>query len=256
MIGQKTNILNLQSFNHPYQFNTLWAENDFHFQYQEIINLLTRLFPQFYLNSFYIRRHYGKLQFQIEILSLYKGKIPKNDNQNLPSVQNLATCLQIYTRASQIKIKIEVNALPKTLISSESRKVFKKFRNEFFFWQSLNLATALIEGKAKACVLVTFLDQCIRRNRKRQRFLPYMKKVLLWHYHKSHNIQGLRIEIKGRLKRKSRTRKWIARIGSVSRQTFAIPVDYAIGESFTVFGTIGIKVWICPYVESTKKNKI
>ena len=91
---------------------------------------------------------------------------------------------------------------------------------------------------------------CVRRNRKRVAFMIYIKRLIDWHFHAIEDlkIQGIRIETKGRFNAKSRCRKYILAVGRVAKGEKRSKVDYAFTKAITVFGSLGIKVWICPLV--------
>ncbi|OGT63462.1 MAG: 30S ribosomal protein S3 [Gammaproteobacteria bacterium RIFCSPHIGHO2_12_FULL_45_12] len=55
---------------------------------------------------------------------------------------------------------------------------------------------------------------------------------------------GIKISISGRLGGSEIARTEWYREGRVPLQTFRADIDYALGEAFTTYGVIGIKVWI------------
>jgi hypothetical protein len=250
-MGQKTNVLSLRSQPCIQQWQTSWKNSHCYGENHELFHFIERIFKKFYLNRIYIRQTHKGLYLQIEIVGVYPII-------SYPNFNNLKSCVQVYTRAPKVEIQVSVKYLPKTLLPEETRKAFYSYRREVFFWQSLLLIKSVYNGFITAKSLAIFLDKYLRRNRKRRRFLSYLKNVLDWHTNnkKDWQIQGLRIEVKGRFTPKSRTRKEILSSGSVSLQTLKANLDYANLESYTIFGSLGIKVWICSYVATTKKNKI
>ncbi|WP_185882758.1 30S ribosomal protein S3 [Blattabacterium cuenoti] len=58
------------------------------------------------------------------------------------------------------------------------------------------------------------------------------------------NAQGIRIQISGRLNGSEMARCEIYKEGRISLGTFRADVDYHMAEAHTVYGSIGIKVWI------------
>ena len=187
---------------------------------------------------------------QIEIVGVYP-------NLSYPNFKNLQSCIQVYTKASNVFITISICYLPKTLISKDLRKNFRSFKREKYFWQSLLLTKGAFGGYISAKSLASFLNLFLKRNRKRQRFIKnYIKKLLSWYNlnREDWRIQGLRIEVKGRFNPKSRTKKHILSCGAVSLQTFKYQLDYAHLVSYTIFGSLGIKVWICSNAIAAKKT--
>jgi len=57
-------------------------------------------------------------------------------------------------------------------------------------------------------------------------------------------IQGIRIEISGRLSGAEMARKEKMSIGQVPRNTIRADLEYGFSEALTTFGQIGVKVWV------------
>lgn len=56
--------------------------------------------------------------------------------------------------------------------------------------------------------------------------------------------EGIKISVSGRLGGSEIARTEWYREGRVPLQTFRADIDYALGEAFTTYGVIGVKVWI------------
>ena len=56
--------------------------------------------------------------------------------------------------------------------------------------------------------------------------------------------KGIRIQVSGRLGGAEMSRKFVTREGSIPLSTLQANVDYALVESKTTYGIIGVKVWI------------
>lgn len=57
-------------------------------------------------------------------------------------------------------------------------------------------------------------------------------------------IEGIRIEVGGRLSGAEMARKEKLSIGQVPRNTIRADLDYGFAEALTTFGQIGVKVWV------------
>lgn len=57
--------------------------------------------------------------------------------------------------------------------------------------------------------------------------------------------EGIKVRISGRLNGADMAREEEFKEGSVPLHTFRADIDYKISEAYTVYGKIGIKVWIC-----------
>ena len=56
--------------------------------------------------------------------------------------------------------------------------------------------------------------------------------------------KGIRIQVAGRLGGAEMSRRFDTRLGSIPLSTLQANVDYALAESKTTYGIIGVKVWI------------
>jgi small subunit ribosomal protein S3 len=56
--------------------------------------------------------------------------------------------------------------------------------------------------------------------------------------------KGIRIQVSGRLGGAEMSRKFVTREGSIPLSTLQAHIDYALVESKTTYGIIGVKVWI------------
>jgi len=57
--------------------------------------------------------------------------------------------------------------------------------------------------------------------------------------------EGIKVRISGRLNGADMDRSEEYKDGRIPLHTFRADIDYALVEAFTVYGKIGIKVWIC-----------
>jgi len=57
--------------------------------------------------------------------------------------------------------------------------------------------------------------------------------------------EGIKIRVSGRLNGAEMARSEEYKEGRIPLHTFRADIDYSLGEAFTVYGKIGIKVWIC-----------
>ena len=59
------------------------------------------------------------------------------------------------------------------------------------------------------------------------------------------NAEGIKVRISGRLNGAEMARSEEYKDGRIPLHTFRADIDYALNEALTVYGKIGIKVWIC-----------
>jgi len=66
--------------------------------------------------------------------------------------------------------------------------------------------------------------------------------------------RGIKVRISGRLNGAEMARSEEYKEGRTPLHTFRVDIDYAISEALTVYGKIGIKVWICNGEVLTKRD--
>jgi hypothetical protein len=89
--------------------------------------------------------------------------------------------------------------------------------------------------------IVYFLERRVTFRRLKHKIL---KKIT-----ENSNIRGVRISCSGRVggksKKAQRAKTDCVKYGQTSRHTFSSPIDFAARTARTIFGSVGIKVWIC-----------
>jgi len=71
-----------------------------------------------------------------------------------------------------------------------------------------------------------------------EKFTHYIKKQ------RHLKIQGIKIQLKGRLNGIARSKKWSFSIGKLQLQQIDKNIDFNFKNAYTIFGKFGIKVWI------------
>ena len=92
-----------------------------------------------------------------------------------------------------------------------------------------------VSALSKAISIATQLEQ-------RKPFRPIMRSTL--RKIKSENVAGAKIQISGRLNGAEMARSEITRYGQVPLHTLRTRIDYCKHEAHTIYGIIGIKIWI------------
>lgn len=98
------------------------------------------------------------------------------------------------------------------------------------------------------CFIIPRFCKKKRKNRKINPFLKSLKSViqLMFSKHFSQHIQvkGVKIQVKGRINGSRRKRTYIIKKGQTSTQAFNNEISYYQEDCLTIFGILGIKVWI------------
>jgi hypothetical protein len=170
------------------------------------------------------------------------------DKIKYTSIKNIAQAIHSLNFSPNLNLSIWTTSLPKTYVIDNAVNAFSRFKNNIHFWSGLQSLRLVVSGKGSSQLLANYVANGVRRNRKRVAFIMYLKRLIDWHFKAIENlqIQGIRIETKGRFNAKSRCRKYILCVGRVAKSEKTSNVDYAFTEAITVFGSLGIKVWICP----------
>ena len=76
-----------------------------------------------------------------------------------------------------------------------------------------------------------------------------LKHKIIKKFTENSNIRGVRISCSGRVggksKKAQRAKTECVKYGQTSRHTFSSRIDFAVRTARTIFGSVGIKVWIC-----------
>lgn len=168
--------------------------------------------------------------------------------QNKKSLISLTKAISSLSFSPKFSLKVWKTPLPKTYVLPNACLAFNRFKTNIHFWSGLQSIRCVVSGKGSSQLLANYIANGVRRNRKRVAFIMYLKRLIDWHFKGAENlqIQGIRIEAKGRFNAKSRCRKYILCVGRVAKNEKTSHVDYAFAQAVTVFGSLGIKVWICP----------
>lgn len=173
---------------------------------------------------------------------LFQCKVSNKD------LSSLSQALRTLSLSPSFSLNFWHESLPKTYLMENATSAFSRFRSNIHFWSGLQTLKLVVLGKGSAQLLASYVCNGVRRNRKRVAFIVYIKRLIDWHFHAAEDlrIQGIRIETKGRFNAKSRCRKYILSVGRVAKGEKTSNVDYAFTKAITVFGSLGIKVWVCP----------
>lgn len=94
--------------------------------------------------------------------------------------------------------------------------------------------------------LVTFIGEQFKRlpkNRKQLKLLTFLQQTLKILCGQRKEFLGFKFQIKGRLNRRNRTRKWTFQKGILALQTSRTRIEYGYSEGWTRSGLIGIHIW-------------
>jgi len=122
-----------------------------------------------------------------------------------------------------------------------------------FLSEDTILEVNVLEEKSPAISAMVVLEEVISELEKRIPFRRAMKKMI--RQVQTNGAKGVKIIVNGRLGGAEIARSEKLTWGSLPLQTLRADIDYARGTAFTIYGTIGVKVWIYKG-EKFEKEKI
>nr|YP_009435706.1 ribosomal protein S3 [Lobelia thermalis]ATG25707.1 ribosomal protein S3 [Lobelia thermalis] len=187
------------------------------------------------------KKYSENLQEDEKIRKYVKNYIKKN--MKISSVIEGITRIEIQKRIDVIKIKI-YTASPKLFNENRPREIEELQRNlqkEFYCVnRKLNLSLIRIAKPYRnPNILAEFIAGQLQN---RVSFRKAMKKAI--ELTEQANTKGIRVQIAGRIDGKEIARvEWI-REGRVPLQTIQAKIDYCSYPVRTIYGVLGIKIWI------------
>lgn len=261
------NTFSKESF---YNWTTQW--NNLHHHNDAIIieNIFknTLLIQQLLVNSIYIKSSQNNLKIIINTFGIFNEhqarkiyKLHLNKLKHLTLNRSLNKYASIYIpiyNVKNIQILFYTNYIPKNKLVKDCLQIFRKNKNDRYFKMTIQLVYAIYKGIISTSLFNQFILICVRKNSRRTKFLSFLKRLIDWYFialsKEVSIISGVRAEIKGRFTAKSRARKQILSVGRIRIKEQDSPVLYKKDVTITKFGSLSIKVWICP--KTTQSNVI
>jgi ribosomal protein S3 len=131
--------------------------------------------------------------------------------------------------------------LPRILVRSRKKFGFLKRLN--YYSTLMNLAYWAFKTKQPQ-FLAKFLAQEFNKTRYQRSLYNNVDKVCAFLFNEYSEIQGIRIQVSGRMNKSKRTRTFLVQYGAITTQTIIHPLKYAFEEAYTVYGSMGVKIWI------------
>ena len=146
------------------------------------------------------------------------------------------------TLANQIQINIETGK--PHLIVGESGKNLKNLLENVkkLLPISCQVSLNVLEVENVDLSAVLLADLVVDQLEKRVAFRRAIRDALM--RAQKNNVKGIKIQVSGRLNGAEIARSEWIREGRVPLQTLRADIDYATREAHTIYGVIGIKVWL------------
>ena len=161
----------------------------------------------------------------------------------LPIIEKVLTTL--------VGHEVVLNHLNLIVLNSIYKKIINKVSNELSSFKTRKYITYGLEVlnavtlSGSATLLTTFLANELAKNQRQSQFLYFVKKAIPTFMAVRPNIKGIRIQVAGRINGSERKKIDWFREGQIPLHSLKSKVDYSASTAFTVYGTCGIKVWIC-----------
>lgn len=129
------------------------------------------------------------------------------------------------------------------------KQISKLYRKESFFNDAIKLLNFIKTYPASARLLSHFiLYQFNNTPRSKHvvilRFFKQMLPLSIFYNDKDSSLFGVKLQIKGRFSRATRSQKNEILSGQLPLQTLKKNIDYSMAQAFSVRGTFSIKVWL------------
>lgn len=139
---------------------------------------------------------------------------------------------------------LNLNSEEKQLVRKKILSL-RKFKKRDFFTEGFNAFFFLNKDSNFSEVLLTIISNNLKEPRKIKPFFKFVKKTLTFLIEDPNSsIKGLKIELKGRLTKSGRARKFILNVGDVPCHSQNIDLDYTITSGQNQNGSYGVRLWV------------
>nr|YP_010032381.1 ribosomal protein S3 [Schizocladia ischiensis]QOW07595.1 ribosomal protein S3 [Schizocladia ischiensis] len=276
-MGQKTHPTALRPFYGPSSGDAYWDLAYLTHSRLELIKFLQACFrrTQIYLNKVEVNHSHGQIDLVAEVIQVHprrgqKRKKKRRDPSKPPHLlkswpqlsfrlQKALPIVQKSTGAKSIHLKIHRIKMYTKLVPQDLRKKMRWAQKKHkYARKGLQLLSLIMAGKGSAQTLASFINENLRSRQRRRKNIAflYFLKTSLKLLNKNKKIQGIKIQVKGRYrhKPKARSASFLIRQGRLPLQEIQSPIDAFFTHSQTAYGSVGLKIWICPSQAFPKHN--
>lgn len=168
--------------------------------------------------------------------------------------KKLSKSLQKFTGLEKVVVSFESNQLKtipllKVLRRKLLKNLFYEKRKESFNEVFELIYFILTNNSKKGSKLLTKLLVDLLETNRKQSLAFYLVTKIIESLMKNIpsrflGVRGLKIVVKGRFNKRSRTKKIIFQVGSLSTSKISQSLSYYQEKAVTVYGTFGVKVWL------------
>lgn len=206
LVNKNTKVLNKTSFNN-FKYTNLY-------QFKRILNILNRINYKVFLYNIKSLFNFSKLNLiHNQPLNLQKQKINR------------------YFEISK-KLKKRFN---------------KRWKRINFLGSDLmNIAqySLFFKNPTILAYFISYQFTFLPKNKRQTSFAKYISKILFNFKGEFTDIQGLKLQFKGRFNKWSRSKKWVAQAGTILLQSYNSCVDYSCSKGLVKKGIFSTRIWI------------
>lgn len=191
-------------------------------------------------------------QKYIKILFLYKNCLLKIKNNIITKPNHLSkkilNSLNLFTH-NRFNLNLTIKEINFINLNPDTKQIllnFRKFEKTLFFKEGTPLFIILITQENSAELLSSFIATQLETIKRHNLFFNFIQESLaLIINQKLSKIQGIKIQIAGRLNSSARSRSKTIKIGKISLFKINSKINYCESTAFTSNGTFGVKIWVC-----------
>lgn len=236
-----------------------------------IVNVLNKLFLKnnLFLLNCQLFQTSSLIHFYLSYINLKTKKSKNNSNIEISLfLRKIFKILNSYTN-NKLSFYIILQNVQKYLIqlkrflsfSSIKKSVFskiKKYQMKYKFLKNLLQIFFFVMIKSNSAQLLSnYFSYICKIKIHKKDHLNFFKlfKIIIQKIIKSKisTVLGIKILLSGRINGLSRSRTKLFQYGNIPTNTFSCKIDYACKTSFSVNGTLGVKVWILNKNNNNKK---
>tara|TARA_B100000768_G_C11272019_1_gene373873 strand:- start:1672 stop:2610 length:939 start_codon:yes stop_codon:yes gene_type:complete len=170
-----------------------------------------------------------------------RGKYNKGQSKSL-QIRKTRLVKGRNLTSSRVNQKESGKSQIKDYISLATKEFSFMSRNNYF--ETLINVVLLVFKTKQPQFLASFLARELGKTRYQRAVVNNTDAVCAFFFNKMPGLQGIRIQINGRMNKASRSRKYVTQYGRIPSQTITRPVQFGFDEAHTSFGSMGVKVWL------------
>jgi len=180
-------------------------------------------------------KHYANVLEEDDKIRTYIGTISKVNN-----ISNIQICRNSLNNQIQLNIKTGKPGILVGDLGTGLKKVLSGVKKLLPSNQQVTIKVFEIENVDLDAKLLSEL--IAEQLEKRVAFKRAMREAL--QRAQKQNVNGIKIQVSGRLNGAEMARSEWIREGRVPLQTLRADIDYATTEANTIYGVLGIKIWL------------